>query len=154
VAKVVGDEVKVRIVVDGLPGLECSDSRSGETWSNVHVGVQRGQDVDEIKPATGKKLGWTLPVTFTADDVRGPHVQGKKGDRFVYLAWGVADDAATFGMFRRAKIFFATAPPHLVDVARNKGGVLEAQLPGTDARGGPNCGGIRPPGIEWVLVAR
>ena len=144
----------MRVVLRGLPGVDCTDAKTGETWHNVRVGVQRGKEPDEIRPASGHKLSWTLPVTFTADDVRGPHVQGKKGDRFVYLTWGVADAAERFAMFRRTKLFFATIPPHLIADVGKLGGVLEATLPGTDARGGPMSGGVRPPVVEWALVGR
>ena len=54
---------------------------------------------------------WALDVAVVGTagdrDFRGPAVQGKRGERFVYLTWGdVAADGA-FVMFRRAKLMLA-----------------------------------------------
>ncbi len=64
-------------------------------------------------------------------DFRGPAVQGRKGDRFIYLTWGTCPQES-FSMFRRAKLM-------LNDLPRDQGEVLvEVHL--TDDCGMPRCG--------------
>ena len=65
---------------------------------------------------------WALDVAVVGTagdrDFRGPAVQGKRGERFVYLTWGdVAADGA-FAMFRRAKLMLADVDARLLDAAR------------------------------------
>ena len=72
-------------------------------------------------------------------DFRGPAVQGKKGERFVYLTWGsVAGD--TFDMFRRAKLMLADLPADTEQVT------VDVDL--TDEHGMPRCARLRPPAIQ------
>jgi len=71
-------------------------------------------------------------------DFRGPAVQGKKGERFVYLTWGtVAGDS--FSMFRRAKLMLADLPADADEVT------VDVDL--TDERGRPRCR-LRPSAIR------
>ena len=98
-------------------------------------------------------MTWDLDCTAAAVtdgllDVRGPYIQGGPGRRFVYLAWGELDDAGTFTMFRRAKLWLdgvdaATAHDAVA------GGRLTARLGLTDAAGRPLCATVRPPAIAW-----
>lgn len=120
------------------------------------VGLQRGREVPTPLPVSGTSMtfGAELDVVLTAAgvDYRGPWVQGRRGDRFLYLCWG-HDGGSGFTMVRRAKLMLgvldpaemATAPPDAV---------LDARLPLTDARGEPVCAAVRPPTIRWTLVRR
>ena len=97
---------------------------------------------------------WTLECTVqaTADgiDLKGPQIQGPPGGRFVYLSWGVVDgdDAASFRMFRRAKVMLNAVPAEVLDQAR-EAGILVGRLGLTDAKGNPTCAAVRPPAIAW-----
>ncbi|WP_329112417.1 DUF5990 family protein [Streptomyces sp. NBC_01353] len=77
-------------------------------------------------------------------DFRGPHVQGRRGARFLYLTWGEQPPGAEFTMFRRAKLFLDDLPQQAV-----AGGKVEGRLGLTDACGLPLCAAVRPPRIVW-----
>jgi hypothetical protein len=91
--------------------------------------------------ATATDAGW---------DLRGPYVQGGPGGRFVYLSWGTVDDAGTFHMFRRAKLWFDGIDPDVLAAAVG-GGLLVARLGLTDADGHPLCAAVRPPLVQWSV---
>ena len=81
-------------------------------------------------------------------DITGPYVQGRPGDRFVYLSWGTVDDGGAFTMFRRAKLMLSAIDHTTLDAAARKGRLL-ARVRLTDARGEALCARVRPPYIEW-----
>jgi hypothetical protein len=98
------ERVDVRIVGIELPGRTCADPRPGGlVYENVHVGVQRRKDVVDIVPGDAPTAMWEFtvdPVTRDATlDFRGPVVQGRPGDRFLYLSWGTVDANGSFEMF-------------------------------------------------------
>ena len=91
--------MKVRIEGTDLPGATYG-----------YVGIQRGREVIELQPADSATVTWTFEVDVrrTPDggvDLRGPYVQGRKGDRFVYLSWGRME-SGFLTMYRRAKLMF------------------------------------------------
>ena len=93
----------------------------------------------------------TLDVVVTANgvDLRGPWVQGRRGDRFLYLSWG-HDDGGGFVTVRRAKLMLGVLDPvDLVDAGDDA--LLVGRLPLVDARGEPVCAAVRPPAIRWTL---
>ena len=119
----------MEVVIEGvnLPGRSCG---AAEGYDNVHVGVQRGKEVVELHSgdAASARWGFELVDRDLPDgtvDFGGPFVQGRRGDRFVYLSWGTVDGDGGFTMFRRAKLMLAA-----VD-------------------GTPRCAAVRPPGIDW-----
>jgi len=148
--------VDVRVVGVELPGRTCADPRPGGlAYENVHVGVQRRQDVVDLVPGDAPDAEWNLTVdTVTKDgtlDLRGPFVQGKRGDRFLYLSWGTVDDANHFEMFRRAKLMFDAVPDELLRSAQAPGHRLVGTVNLTHGDGMPRCAAVRPPVIEWTV---
>ncbi|MFJ6700999.1 DUF5990 family protein [Streptomyces sp. NPDC091272] len=136
-------ELRVRIVGSELPGAECGGFR------DVHVAVQRHKVPEGPVRADAAEAVWEFPVGVVRGrdgtaDFRGPYVQGRPGERFVYLTWGELPEGGEFGMFRRAKLFLADVPAELV-----ASGAVEGRLGLTDASGMPVCAGVRPPGIVW-----
>jgi hypothetical protein len=135
-----GDADTVQVTIEGvaLPGRSCGEH------TDVHVGVQRKQEVVEQVRADAPSATWTFEVTTKLDadgnrDFGGPFVHGKRGERFVYLSWG--DGAGdSFTMFRRAKLFLADAPDAPSVVAR-------VHL--TDAKGMPMCSRLKAPALAW-----
>jgi len=119
----------------------------------VLVGMQRGRDVVSPRPVDGSSMSFDaeLDVAVTPDgiDYRGPWVQGKRRDRFLYLCWG-QDDGEGFVMVRRAKLMLGVLDPTEMATAPVDA-VLEARLSLVDARGGPVCAAVRPPSIRWTL---
>ena len=138
--------VDVRIVGEPLPPAVVGGHR-------VLVGLQRGREVAAPRPGHGRSMAVDASrdgvVTPDGVDLRGPWVQGRRGDRFLYLCWG-HDDGAGFVMVRRAKLMLGVLDPvDLVD-ARDDA-LLVGRLPLVDAGGGPVCAAVRPPVIRWTL---
>ena len=137
-----------------LPGRAFDDApHDGCVYSNVHVGLQCRREVVEIVPADAPAAEWNLPISVVSDgvatDFRGPHVQGKRGDRFVYLSWGTVNDDGDFEMFRRAKLMLAAVPASMLSAANQPGRVLIGTLDLTAPDGSPLCAAVRPPAISW-----
>ncbi|MCW2835348.1 MAG: hypothetical protein JWN68_3301 [Nocardioides sp.] len=64
-------------------------------------------------------------------------VQGKRGERFIYLTWLEGPDAT---MFRRAKLMLAGAP---------EAPSVTAHVNLTDEWGLPRCARLSTSGVEW-----
>lgn len=111
-------------------GIDCP------TLPGVSVGVQHRRDVVEEHPADGADKEWTLELTVVdGPDLRGPYVQGRRGERFVYLSWQREGQ-----MFRRAKLMLDALPSY-------EDQVLTVGL--TMADGSPLCAAVRPPASSW-----
>ena len=135
----------LRIAGTNLPG------RSWGGYDNIHVGVQRKAEPVDLVPGDATHATWELDVHRTDDgDLRGPHVQGRRGDRFVYLTWGTVGAAGGFTMFRRAKLMLAAVDPAVLDAACQPGHALHGTLSLTGAHGAPTCASVRPPAISWT----
>lgn len=142
----------LRIIGTNLPGRACGDH------TNVHVGIQVRRDPEQVVPADTDPATFTAQVTVFAGrdgdpDLRGPAVQGRPGDRFIYLSWGDLSATGAFKMFRRAKLMLAAVGPGVIREADESGGVLEARLGLTDRHGMPVCAAVRPPHVTWAAVA-
>lgn len=145
----------IRIEAFGLPGRECAQAPGSPGYHNIHVGVQRRGRRDELldlTPGDAPSATWTLEMsvkrTESGWDLLGPFVQGGPSGRFVYLSWGTVDEAGTFSMFRRAKLWLDAVPEDVLHKAVTSG-VLVARLGLTDSKGQPLCAGVRPPLVEW-----
>ncbi len=131
----------MRLVIEGwnLPGRDCGPYR------DIHVGTQIRREPAELVPADAASARWDLDIEVVdrdgAPDFRGPAVQGKRGERFVYLTWGELRDG-TFTMFRRAKLM-------LLDVPDLGGPTVTARVDLTDEHGMPRCARLRPPALAW-----
>ena len=138
--------LNIKIVGERLPG------RTFEEHTNVHIGVQRGDEVVQQQPADSPSVKFTFGIVLREQDdgsvdFRSPFVHGDPGDRFFYLSWGDVDpDTGAFSMFRRLKLVLAALPQGLVTP---KTGTLEGYLTLTDEQGGPRGAAVRPPAINW-----
>ncbi|MDJ0368603.1 DUF5990 family protein [Streptomyces sp. H10-C2] len=144
-------QVMVRIVGRDLPGADCGDHQ------DVHVGMQRGTVQDAVVSADAGEVVFEAPVTLVTApdgtaDFRGPHVQGRRGGRFLYLTWGEQPPGGAFTMFRRAKLHLADIPATDLTAARDGGGCLQGALGLTDASGLPLCASVHPPQVAWSVV--
>jgi hypothetical protein len=153
-------DLRIRIEAVDLPGLTCPPRApadgSIQTYRNVHVAVQRRSRRDElldIQPGHAASATWTLQCTTTAapagTDVKGPYIQGRPGERFIYLSWGTVDEPGSFTMFRRAKLLLGAVPAQILDAAVQTG-LLVGRLGLTDAHGCPLCARVIPPAIAWT----
>jgi hypothetical protein len=139
--------VLVRIAGVNLPG------RNWGGYQNIHVGVQHKAEPAELVAGDADSAQWELTVDVTPEgDFRGPHVQGKRGERFVYLTWGAVDGAGRFAQFRRAKLMLAAVDPAVLAAAGEPGHALVATLSLTGADGAPRCASVRPPAISWTAA--
>ena len=91
-------------------------------------------------PADRTRASWTVDVDVVRHDggldFRGPAVQGRRGERFVYLTWGNVDADGGFEMFRRAKLMLDRIDPVVLAGPRRAGG-LRARVDLTGDDGGP-----------------
>lgn len=147
----------MQVVIDGfdLPGRTFCDP-DGHPLNNVHVGVQIGKEPCDLIAGDASSAKWEVAVRVVtgpdADvDFKGPAVQGKRGERFLYLTWGNVDDLSHFKMFRRAKLMLNRVDPELVAAAEQQQRPLVCQVRLRDEHGAPRCARIDPPAIEWKL---
>ncbi|WP_435826802.1 DUF5990 family protein [Nocardia fluminea] len=146
--------VRIRIVGTHLPGSSCRPPGIETAYSNIHVGVQRKnrpQELLDLQRGDAETVTWTVECTVDETGIRGPYVQGRPGERFLYLSWVTVDDAATRTMFRRAKLMLAGVPAQTLSAAIESG-VLEARLGLTDATGNPLCARVEPASIRWTAT--
>jgi hypothetical protein len=146
------------MLVEGfeMPGLSCAPADAPQRYSNIHVGVQRLREVVDLHPGDAATAGWSFDVVTkgAGDDLDfgGPFVQGRRGDRFIYLSWGVVDPSG-FRMFRRAKLHFADAAPEVLASAVETGH-LRCRVRMSDRCGNPRCARVRPPDAVWTSEGR
>lgn len=145
----------VTIVGFNPPG--CLFKRAdGSPMVNVHVGIQIRSDPAEMVRADSAEARWKVDVDVVDRDgkidFRGPVVQGKSGERFMYLTWGEVHPGNRFEMFRRAKLMLNRIDPETIASAR-KSGHLWARIDLTDKDGGPRCARVDPPAIQWSVAA-
>jgi len=126
----------------------------GATWDgrhNVDVGVQRRSEVIDLVRADAARAEFDVPVDVGDGDYRGPFVHGPRAQRFVYLSWGERAPDGTFTMFRRAKLRLGQMPS-AVAAALAAGATVHAELPLTDANGGPITASVPPELITWTVA--
>ena len=132
-------EVRITIVGEALP------SRAIGEHTNVHIGIQKGKETVDILPADSVAEFDITVERLDNGDWRGPFVQGKRGDRFLYLVWCDVDPRSGLpSMFSRIKLMLAAIPESL-----SKSTALEAKLRLTNARGGLRTASVRPPDVVW-----
>jgi len=97
-------------------------------------------------PTSGKKAS-------EADLVKPTAVQGRPGERFVYLCIGAYAGQVGAPAGWRAKISLEGITRTLLDDVRAKpSGVLEARFAGTAADGGPSRASVRLLGEGWRVA--
>ena len=144
----------MRVTIRGtnLPGRQF---HAGDcTYYNVHVGVQERRDPVGLVRGDAASATWDVDIrvdvgTDGALDFKGPAVQGKRGERFVYLTWGNVGSDGSFDMFRRAKLMLNRVEPQLLRGADHDAKHLVATVDLTDGRGGPRCARLDPPALTW-----
>ena len=121
---------------------------------NVHIGIQIRGDPAQLVPADESETLWEVDVEVVrkdgALDFRGPAVQGKRGDRFIYLSWGNVGPDDGFEMFRRAKLMLDRVEPDLIESAM-AARFLTAVVNLTGDDGGPRCARVDPPALVWSV---
>jgi hypothetical protein len=122
--------------------------------------LQLGQ-ADLLKPTASSKSG--IAFDFTVDVIPddsvvgfrlgGPAVQGRAGERFVYLCSGAYAGQLDTPIGRRAKVRLEGITRRLIAASRaRRGGTLEVQFAGTDSKGGPACATVPLLGKGWHVA--
>jgi Family of unknown function (DUF5990) len=145
----------VHVVIEGreLPGRKfCSPE--GAPLNDVHVGVQIRSVAEFLVAADAPSARWGIDVKVIVDsdgafDFRGSAVHGKRGERFLYLAWGNVIAPGHFEMFRRAKLMLNRIDPAIVSAANREQRSLVGSIRLTDAFGAPRCARVDPPDLVW-----
>ncbi len=147
----------VRVMIEGIdpPGRSCDMGPDGVAHGNIHVGIGQGAGAVDQVPGDSAAV-WTVETRVVRVgeglDFRGPLVNGRRGDRFIYVSWGDVDDAGHFTMFRRAKIGLSAIPTDLVERAVRDGVALVCTVRLTDSKGHPRCARIPSEELGWSLV--
>jgi hypothetical protein len=129
-----------------LRGRDLPGSTFAER-SNVHVALQVRRDAAGLVRGDAPDATWVTEVKVISGpdgiDYRGEAVQGRRGERYLYLTWGTVQDQE-FTMFRRAKVLLTDLPAHL----RSKEAVV-VTVPLTQEDGSPRCARVPADVLAW-----
>ena len=135
--------IAVKVICSDLPAPNWGGH------SEIWIGIQNGKEVvQQVKlPTESVVFEFELEVSNDESDpvpnFLGPYAQGGKGDRFVYICWGMPYFGRWSG-FRRAKIPLAG-----LDWVSIKSNSVTCKLKCTDAKVGPICATVKPDYIVW-----
>jgi len=141
--------------------LAQAPPRSYPGHEAIEGGIQRKQEVlpGESGPDGLPRFACELRARLdpaTGEPVfLGPSAFGPPAARFLYVSWSAvtaADPGAGRAMFRRMKVPLAGITWAQVEQAAQRGGVLEATVPGVAGDGGPACATV-PLRDGWRVVA-
>ena len=127
---------------------------------NIWWALQLGKD-EMLKPSSVTKSRISFDFAVEVIDggpkgafrLRGPAVQGRPGERFVYLRIGTYAGQTGTDVARRAKIGLEGITLKLLDAVRAKRArVLEVQFAGTDSKGGAACATVPLLGNGWYVA--
>jgi hypothetical protein len=108
----------------------------------------------DVRISTGKTLVFEIPVRLETGK-SGPRFLGDfvrtegATRRFVYVATGSQAGQQNSAWSRRAKIDLPGITQAMMKKASGKGLMLVAEMPGTDAEGGPTCATVR---VAWRVA--
>jgi hypothetical protein len=126
----------------------------------IQWALQLGQ-AELVKPTASSKarIAFDFTVDVIPDDsapgfrLGGPAVQGRAGEKFVYLCIGAYAGQVDTPIARRAKVRLEGITRKLIAAAKaRRGGTLEAQFAGTDSKGGPACATVPLLGNGWHVA--
>jgi hypothetical protein len=123
----------------------------------LRLGIQKRQEVIEDIPSATPEVTFAVPISvkssiqqggtpeaenMAALDFAGPFVQGKVGERFIYLCWGTRQ-GEHWQTALRAKFPLRYLSEKQVSDALETGQPFRVSIDMTDAKGKPVCATIR-----------
>ena len=138
--------IRLRITIVNFPAGTKWALQLGKSDLVPPVRAAAGAAVFEadVELATGSA---TEPLRL-----RGAVVQGRPGDRFLYLNSGTYAGDRKSIWSRRAKVRLSGITASLAKTAARKSGILECHLSGTAKDGGPACASVIPLAPGWVAA--
>jgi len=86
-------ELKIKVICEDLPGTPLPDSPSGADVAHrdIHLGIQRGDDIIDLARANQKRVVFepafrVLPLPEDKTNFLGPFAKGTPTQRFFYLS--------------------------------------------------------------------
>ena len=138
------------------PGRHCNPAPEHGPYEDVNVGLGRHTDPVGLVPGDTEGAVWRIAVRVTKRngglDYRGPQVEGKRGNRYIYINWLNREIGGQLQLFRRGKILLDGLDPNLVDRAESTGAPLTCTVSLTNNRGHPTTGFFRPRDLNWRLA--
>lgn len=135
------------------PGRRCSPSPEHGPYEDVHVGVGRFTDPIGLVRGDTHRVDWRVEVRVVwrdgEPDFRGPHVDGKRGDRHIYLDWFNREPDGQLKLFRRAKVMLEGLDPSVVEHAERTGAPVVCTIELTNAKGLPTTARFRADDLYW-----
>jgi hypothetical protein len=147
----------VIVEIRGLnpPGRRCNPAPEHGPYEDVYVGLGRYTDPVALLPGDTEDATWRFEVRVVKKDggldYGGPQVDGKRGDRYIYLNWLNREPDGELRLFRRGKVMLDGLDPDLVDRAESTGAALTCTVDLTNDRGRPTTGFFRPHQVDWRL---
>jgi hypothetical protein len=127
---------------------------------NISWALQLGRD-ELVKPSasTAARISFDFSVEVVEGEspgafrLRGAAVQGRPGERFVYLCIGSYAGQLDAPASGRAKVSLKGITRRLLDIVKGRrSGALEAQFAGTARDGGPSRASVKLLGDGWRVV--
>jgi hypothetical protein len=118
--------------------------------------VGRFRDPIGVVPADIRQAEWQVPVQVVwrdrRPDFRGPHIDGKRGDRHIYLDWFNREPDGELRLFRRGKVMVEGIDPGLVEQAEATGARLVCTVNLTNQKGLPSTARFGAADLDWSIV--
>jgi Family of unknown function (DUF5990) len=149
----VSGRAALAVVIEGvsLPGASFGP------YHHVRAGMGADPHTQALVAGDAKSATWRFEIVAKRSpdggfDAAGSYVNGRRGERFLYINWiGTLPDGRVVG-FRRAKLPLRDAPIEDV-VALGPAAELVGRIRLTDRKGGPACATIHSPDLEWSVRA-
>jgi hypothetical protein len=137
------------------PGRRCNPAPEHGPYEDVNVGLGRYTDPVGLVPGDTEDATWRIEVRVVKKDggldYRGPQVDGKRGERHIYINWLNREPDGELRLFRRGKVMLDGLDPDLVDRAESTGAALACTIDLTNDRGHPTTGLFRAHQLDWRL---
>lgn len=138
------------------PGRRCDPAPEHGPYEDINVGLGRHTDPVGLVPGDTEDAVWRIVVRVAKRhgelDYDGPQVDGKRGNRHIYINWLNREVGGQLQLFRRGKIMLDGLDPNLVERAESTGAALTCTVNLTNDQGHPTTGFFRPHELDWRLA--